>query len=85
MRHLLYYIDGRILEEEQSYDNPATPRPSPTEPEKMQEPIPIGLMIPSDSEFSHNYTIAGDIDIVGIGCTSPNVELAAEFILYILP
>lgn len=87
LQHQLYYIDGYVLQEKEDYNNAlelySKPYPSPTAPETMQDPIPIGLIIPSNSDFVDNYTIAGDTAVVGIGCTSSNIELSAKFIQFV--
>lgn len=59
--------------------------PDPTKPEEMEEPIPVALLVPEDSEFTTTfYPYHKTGLVIGVVSTSENLETALDFLDYIM-
>lgn len=59
--------------------------PDPTKPEEMEEPVPVALLVPSDSDFTTTcYPYNKDGVVVGIVSASENQENALAFLDHIM-
>ena len=83
----LYYIDGKLIEEQENTDRELTyaydNRPDPTHPELMADPIPVAVDLTVATEaFRESYRFADAV--IGICTNSDHVDHAAAFLRYCL-
>lgn len=57
--------------------------PDPFFPEKMEEPIPIGIEIGSCKPFLSSYSSGGEAVYIGIVSNAPHADLAVQLIHYL--
>ena len=85
----LFYVDQELIDElaEYAYDDPEyrQTRPDPRDPSTMKKPIPVGIYLDNaNEEFKENFTIQGDVGVVGVFINAPHPDRCIAFIEYIL-
>lgn len=83
----LYYIDGAVLEKlsapvGESIDANIS-IPDPTDPEAMEDPIPIGIDISDRTDFQEAYYFPDTTLYLGVISTTTQPELVKQFIHYL--
>lgn len=84
----LYYIDAQLIREQEAdnggYTDAYQKRPDPTQPEKMQDPIPVAISLEAANEtFLSTYRFPGT-SIIGICASSQHRDNALAFLRYCL-
>ena len=82
----LYYIDGELIEQQESsdegYADAYTQRPDPTKPELMQRPIPVAISLDAATDaFKEAYRFGEDA-LIGICASSQHAQNALAFLHY---
>ena len=84
----LIYIDQNIIETmiDQAFESLDFRIEFPEEdaPETMIDPVPVGVILDPDSEFSQTVYVIGDTPVLGISCTTQRPEMAKAFLLHAL-
>lgn len=84
-----YYIDQSVVREMAerdigSDDYVSIPDyPSPRNPENMEEPVPVGIYLDTDSNLKENYLFTDETVIISILANSEHTENAVSFIDFI--
>ena len=84
----LIYIDQNIIDTmiDQAFESLDFRIDFPEEdaPETMVDPVPIGVILDPDSEFSQSVYVIGDTPVLGISCTTRHPEMSKAFLLHAL-
>ena len=79
------YMDLAYLDQLHNTIDVIPEYPDPTKPEEMSQPVPVGLLLPLDSSFTHLcYNMLDTQPSVGIIVNSKNLDNTLSFINYIM-
>lgn len=84
----LHYIDGQLIEEQETanegFSSAYSQRPDSTKPELMNDPIPVAISLNAATDaFKENYRF-GENAVIGICSSSERSENALAFLRYCL-
>lgn len=84
-----YYIDGVVAAEieaaRQDYEHEYVPEyGDPLHPEDMQDPIPVGILLPENCSLLEDYTFPGDLPAVSILVNAPHPDTAPGFVDFLM-
>lgn len=83
----LYYVDGAVIQKiavpvgELVDSNIVIP--SPTKPEAMEDPIPVGIDVSDRKDFQSAYYFPDTKLYLGVVSNTPRTELTKQFIAYL--
>lgn len=80
----LYYIDGSLVEREDSLEGETATYPSPFAPDEMTDPIPVGIDIRDCTEFLNPYYSTEQVLYFAVVCNAPNMDKTLQFFEYIM-
>lgn len=84
----LIYIDQNIIDTmiDQAFESLDFRIEFPEEnaPETMIDPVPVGVILDPESEFSQSIYVIGDTPVLGISCTTQRPELSKAFLYHAL-
>ena len=85
----LYYVDGAVLQKLDvpvgELQDPNIIIPSPTKPEVMEDPIPVGIDISDRKNFQEAYYFSNTTLYLGVVTNTPRTEMTKQFIAYLFP
>lgn len=89
-----YYIDGATLDDEDddvTYDSDGSTDFIDTsidhaDPSAMEDPIPVGIYLPDSAKLKefNCYTLTGETPVLGFVYSSVRVDMAREFLHYLM-
>lgn len=84
-----FYVDRKVVEakDEANSNNEdyELPYPDPTQPQDMEDPVPVGILLDAASEeFSQSFAFSSTQAVIGIVCNTTRSEQASAFLDYVL-
>lgn len=86
-RDAFLYLDKKVLEEVSDITNleKIPSFPDPTKPDEMEEPIPVAIRIPADTEFAKSFFPDCEDDVViGLAINAKNITHALAFLDFVM-
>ncbi len=80
----LYYIDGSLLEKTYSGEGNTVTYPLPSAPEKMENPIPVGIDIHHCTEFLDSYYSTKQPLYFAVVVNAPHSDRTLQFLEFIM-
>ncbi len=85
-----YYVDKPLMEQimlaESNMNDFFQPAlPDPFCPERMEEPVPVGIRVEADEKLAESFYVRGEgIVVAGIVTNAPHPDIAAKYLEYLM-